>query len=81
MHIHIYAYIQFIYSMHMFYCFKDMQGMPAYLSRLDSTDGGFVETLQKLDKISNRSRDTVFIFYVKSGQTKVSDILDNTVSK
>lgn len=54
--------------------------MPAYLSRLDSSDDGFVEALQTLDKMANRSRDTVFIFYVKSGQTKVSDILDNTVS-
>ena len=54
--------------------------MPAYLSRLNSKDPDFISSLMALDNFSNRTRDTVYIFYVKSGQTKVSDILDNTVS-
>jgi len=53
--------------------------MPPYLCRLDSGDAAFIESLKDLDQIANRTRDTVYVFYVKAGQNKVSDILDNTV--
>lgn len=54
--------------------------MPPYLNRLDSAAEGFFDSLSVLDGMPNRTRDTAYVFYVKSGQTRVSDILENTVS-
>ncbi|XP_076306424.1 ral GTPase-activating protein subunit beta isoform X2 [Tachypleus tridentatus] len=47
---------------------------------LDQSHSSFSSQLEALDNISTRSSDTVFIFYVKSGQTTASDILDNVLS-
>ncbi|XP_067941630.1 ral GTPase-activating protein subunit beta-like [Watersipora subatra] len=59
---------------------QDFQGMPPSLSRLQTKDNEFFTALDSLDNTSNRARHSVYVFYVKAGQSKVSDILDNMTS-
>ena len=47
---------------------------------LDSSSSEFWEDLKTLDKVSPRTGDTMYVFYVRSGQEKGSDILANNVS-
>lgn len=47
------------------------------LSVLDGKVGGFWRDLQMLDKISPRTYDTVYMFYVKAGQTTEAEIINN----
>lgn len=47
------------------------------LNVLDAGVGGFWKDLQMLDKISPRTYDTVYMFYVKAGQTTEAEIIDN----
>ncbi|XP_013779037.2 ral GTPase-activating protein subunit beta-like isoform X1 [Limulus polyphemus] len=55
------------------------QSFPSFIL-LDQSHSSFGSQLEALDNISTRSSDTVFIFYVKSGQTTAPDILDNVLS-
>jgi len=49
------------------------------LTALDSSSVDFRDDLDELDSLSERSKETVHVFYVKSGQTKGKDILANVV--
>lgn len=53
--------------------------MPKLIA-LESDSINFVTDLEMLDRFSPRTADTVHLFYVKSGQKKVGDILQNVVS-
>ncbi|XP_071834992.1 ral GTPase-activating protein subunit beta-like isoform X2 [Apostichopus japonicus] len=55
--------------------------LPPALVSLDCTSMVFPSDLKILDSISSRTFDTVFIFYMKSGQRSASDILANVNSK
>lgn len=44
---------------------------------LDAKKGGFWRDLQMLDKISPRTFDTVYLFYVKAGQATETEIIGN----
>jgi len=44
------------------------------LMMLNSTDSSFSADLESLDSIPTRNHDTVFIFYVKSGQTDMKEV-------
>lgn len=50
------------------------------LVALDPTIPGFCADLKTLDNISCRTCDTVHIFYVKTGQSNATEILNNVVS-
>lgn len=50
------------------------------LTALDPTIPGFCADLESLDQTSPRTCDTVHVFYVKTGQRTVQDILANSVS-
>lgn len=57
---------------------ENMNGMMgSNLNILDAKVGGFWKDLQLLDKISPRTYDTVYMFYVKAGQTTEAEIIDN----
>nr|CAH0103904.1 unnamed protein product [Daphnia galeata] len=47
------------------------------LVRLDSTSISFFEDLDSLDRLGSRSHDTVYVFYVRSGQKDSFEILSN----
>ena len=47
---------------------------------LDTKKPEFWEDLKILDKMSSRTGDTMYVYYVRSGQEKGSDILANNVS-
>lgn len=47
---------------------------------IDSNHPNFIAELEALDQSSYRTNDTVYVFYVKSGQKKADDILANVVS-
>jgi len=49
------------------------------LISLDSGSSDFVRDVELLDRVSERAHDTVHVFYVRSGQSKVKDILANVV--
>ena len=49
--------------------------------RLDSTSINFFEDLDSLDRLGSRSHDTVYVFYVRSGQKDSFEILSNMVNK
>jgi len=58
-----------------------MTGMPQSLARLKSDDAEeLFRDLQQLDALPVRTSDTVSLFYVKCGQSKLSDMLANVVS-
>lgn len=44
---------------------------------LDTKSLHFVKDLNKLDKLSNRTHDTVHVFYVKAGQSTGQEIISN----
>ncbi|KAL7742458.1 hypothetical protein ACLKA6_019087 [Drosophila palustris] len=44
---------------------------------LDTKTSAFAADLDKLDKLSARSHDTVYVFYVKAGQTSAQQIIGN----
>ncbi|XP_060667110.1 ral GTPase-activating protein subunit beta isoform X12 [Drosophila nasuta] len=44
---------------------------------LDTTASAFAADLENLDKLSARTHDTVYVFYVKAGQTSASQIIGN----
>jgi hypothetical protein len=48
---------------------------------LDSTSSHFFEDLDSLDRLGSRSHDTVYVFYVRSGQKDSYEILSNMVNK
>ncbi|CAN8022399.1 unnamed protein product, partial [Ixodes persulcatus] len=50
------------------------------LMALDQNQPGFYAALEALDNISSRTNDTVFIFYVKEGQSTAAEILSNVAS-
>ena len=50
------------------------------LLRLSSTDEAFENSLNMLDRMSNRTYDTLYIVLVRKGQTEGDDILKNEVS-
>jgi len=58
-----------------------MTGMPQSLARLrvDDTEE-LCRDLRQLDALPVRTADTVSLFYVKRGQTKLPDMLANVVS-
>ncbi|KAG1663347.1 Ral GTPase-activating protein subunit beta [Nymphon striatum] len=56
------------------------QPIPSLIT-LDQMNSNFYESLASLDKMSDRTSDTVFIFYVKSNQKKASDILQNVTNE
>lgn len=57
-----------------------MSGMMPSLVRLNSSDSNLWNDLKQLDCLSVRTADTVYLFYVKAGQSKLTDILQNVVS-
>ena len=58
-----------------------MTGMPQSLARfrVDSAEE-LCRDLRQLDALPVRTADTVSLFYVKRGQTKLADMLANVVS-
>ncbi|XP_078001249.1 ral GTPase-activating protein subunit beta-like [Glandiceps talaboti] len=54
--------------------------MPPALVKLDHQHTGFRSDLELLDSIPSRNNDTVFIFYMKSGQKNAQQILGNVTS-
>ena len=56
-----------------------MSSMIPSLVKLDATSSDLLRDLKLLDSLSVRTADTVNIFYVKTGQTKMNDILNNVV--
>lgn len=58
-----------------------MTGMPQSLARLKVNDAEeLYRDLRHLDALPVRTADTVSLFYVKRGQTKLADMLSNVVS-
>ena len=51
----------------------------ASLVALNSASDGFHSALRDLDRMATRTQDTVLVFYVKSGQSDSSGILENQV--
>ena len=47
---------------------------------LDSGGEEFWEDLRNLDRMATRTADTVYVYYVRSGQTEASEILANTLA-
>lgn len=47
------------------------------LIALDTKSLHFIKDLNRLDKLSNRTHDTVHVFYVKAGQTSGQEIISN----
>lgn len=56
---------------------SDIMPSVPLLTVLDAKKSGFSSDLHALDKLSPRVNDTLHIFYVKVGQTKATDIIDN----
>ena len=58
-----------------------MTGMPQSLARfrVDDTEE-LRRDMRQLDALPVRTADTVSLFYVKCGQTKLADMLANVVS-
>ncbi|XP_064490063.1 ral GTPase-activating protein subunit beta-like isoform X2 [Ornithodoros turicata] len=50
------------------------------LMALDNSQEGYYAALEALDNIPSRTNDTMFVFYVKDGQTSANDILGNVTS-
>jgi len=58
-----------------------MTGMPQSLARFRVEDADeLCRDLRQLDALPCRTADTVSLFYVKRGQTKLTDMLANVVS-
>uniref|UniRef100_A0A1B0D4J4 Uncharacterized protein n=1 Tax=Phlebotomus papatasi TaxID=29031 RepID=A0A1B0D4J4_PHLPP len=55
---------------------KKESGSPL-LMVLDAKKSGFASEIQSLDRVSPRTYDTVYVFYVKAGQTTPIEIVDN----
>ncbi|XP_059617508.1 ral GTPase-activating protein subunit beta isoform X3 [Phlebotomus argentipes] len=55
---------------------KKESGTPL-LMVLDAKKAGFATEIQSLDRVSPRTYDTVYVFYVKAGQTTPIEIVDN----
>ena len=51
---------------------------PSSCLEIDSSQDSFIDDLKMLDKMSFRSRDNILSYFVRSGQTKPSEILSNT---
>jgi len=49
------------------------------LVRLNGADVKLWNDLKQLDGLSVRTADTVHVFYVKAGQTRLIDMLQNVV--
>lgn len=49
----------------------------ALLTVLDTKKPGFAAELQLLDRLSARTHDTLHVFYVRAGQTRAADIVEN----
>lgn len=49
------------------------------LIALDNSKEGFAQALKNLDAITRRTCDTCHVFYVKTGQKRYPDILENSV--
>lgn len=47
---------------------------------LDSMSANFCQDLEALDRLGNRTHDTLHVFYVRSGQKTAEEILSNVVS-
>jgi len=59
-----------------------MTGMPQSLARFRVEDAeDLCRDLRQLDALPVRTADTVSLFYVKHGQTKLADMLANVVSQ
>jgi len=59
-----------------------MTGMPQSLARFRVEDSEeLCRDLRQLDALPVRTADTVSLFYVKCGQTKLADMLTNVVSR
>ena len=54
--------------------------VPPDLVMLDTTNPGLTSDLESLDFIPSRDHDTMHVFYVKHGQTRPQEILDNVTS-
>lgn len=52
------------------------QMIPSLIS-LNHKSSDFASNLKVLDAISNRTSDTIFVYYVREGMTHAHDILDN----
>lgn len=50
------------------------------LIALDNRKEGFAQALKNLDTITRRTCDTCHVFYVKAGQKRHLDILENSVT-
>ncbi|XP_034665203.1 ral GTPase-activating protein subunit beta isoform X2 [Drosophila subobscura] len=48
---------------------------------LDTKSTAFAADLDRLDKLSARTHDTVYVFYVKTGQTSAQQIIGNMVEE
>ncbi|GAB0089243.1 ral GTPase-activating protein subunit beta [Sergentomyia squamirostris] len=55
---------------------KKESGSPL-LTLLDTKKSGFPAEIQNFDRVSSRTYDTVYVFYVKAGQTTPIEIIDN----
>ncbi|CAH1791195.1 unnamed protein product, partial [Owenia fusiformis] len=54
---------------------------PPSLVQLDSSHATFMSAIDSLDNIPVRTSDTVFLFYVKSGQSTAEQILENVMNQ
>eukprot|EP00794_Sanderia_malayensis_P019837 gene19837-21779_t len=52
----------------------------ARLLRLNSSDGAFENSLKTLDRLSNRSYDTMYVFIVRKGQRDGEEIINNEIT-
>ncbi|XP_077493557.1 ral GTPase-activating protein subunit beta isoform X4 [Amblyomma americanum] len=59
---------------------KVVTGNGQPLMALNQNQPGFYSALDSLDRISSRTNDTVFVFYVKEGQVTPLEILGNVTS-
>lgn len=58
-----------------------LNNMPPSLALFKTDDPeGLYRDLRHLDALPVRTADTVTVFYVKAGQSKLADILQNVVS-
>ena len=58
-----------------------MPGRGSPLVALDSASASFLRDLDTLDCLSNRTHDTLHVFYMRSGQKTAEEILSNVVRK
>ncbi|XP_050078948.1 ral GTPase-activating protein subunit beta isoform X3 [Anopheles maculipalpis] len=56
---------------------QKLDGSAPLLTTLDSSKPEFCQDLKMLDKMSPRSCDTIYVFYVKAGQSTEAEIIGN----